>query len=255
MPPKATPLTLPITGPLTLTPLLKPGALSHPPPSPSPSIPSNLESPTCISIQTVSALLSANPITGGNFIIFRRKTRLSPSTPHQSWDVISGWGYNVTTRGTVVYTGRERALESCFVRSWGSENLQRLHDPGSDGAQGLSFALLGQGNHASYLGCRGTGSWRRLMGTEPGLDEKSTHCVFMELPQVVGAMVARGCRGEEVVEALRPGEFGTLRCDFRVGMWTEPEDEDVDVVEMDAGKEWKRGWWVTKRHGMGVWVS
>jgi hypothetical protein len=164
----------------------------------------------------------------------------------------------------VKYVSRERAVESTFASGWSADAgaLQRLY-PLRGSNEERRTALLGPGNHTSFLRRlsehNGRGTWRKLLGeVVDAVDEKEpTHAVWMDLPEVLGQMVALGVAPAELVGCLRQGDFGTLRLEFTPKEWTSPEQRvGVDgEVEREKGKEWKRGWWVTKRKGMGVWVS
>jgi len=274
--------------------IVKPGQLSHPLP---PTAGTSTESPCCISAQSVTSILLSNPVAGGNCVIFRRKTRTSsalppqplakaptasevaeaaqtgtsvaatpvsiPPIPTQSWDVISGHGFEVTPRGSVLYRGRERALESAFVGAWTSDRgtLQKLM-PLATSKVDFRFALYGPGNHTSFFRafsqCNGKGSWRRLLGEDVG-DEKPTHIVHMDLPEVLAQMVALGVNARDLVGCLKQGEFGTMRLEFTPKLWTTPEERELQLTgkerAWEKSKAWKKGWWYTSRKGMGVWIS
>jgi hypothetical protein len=268
----------------TMAPIVKSGQLSHAHPPAQPS--STVESSCCISSQSVTLALTCNPSSGGKLAVFHRKTRVTKpratmsgaaatnqpgSNSHaynstdpplrvqkKTWDVVSAHVFELVPSGCVMYRGRERALESVFVKTWTAEKgtLSRL-EPLSQSKTEYRFALFGSGCHTSYSRkfseCNGKGTWRKLLGEQ--YDEKSrgqlpTHTVYMELPEVFGQMVALGVNPSNLVGCLKQGEFGTLRLDFEPRQWTSPEDRGAD-----PGKEWKQGWWVTARQGMGVWIS
>jgi hypothetical protein len=268
----------------TITPIVKPGQLAH---AVGPSEGTKIESSSCISSQNVSSVIASNPVSGGNFIIFRRKQRVSeavvPKPPAtgdsslgttaligsappqlQTYDVVSGHGYLITATGSVLYVGRERALESVFVRSWTVDKgaLQKI-EPLRGSRREYRFCLFGPGNHTSFFRTfdefNGRGSWRRLLGEEQLAGEDrapATHAVFMDLPEVVAQMIALGVKPTELARCLKQGEFGTLRLEFTPGEWTTPDQrEEAAGMERDKAKAWKRGWWYTARKGMGVWIS
>ncbi|KAF8248961.1 hypothetical protein K440DRAFT_641662 [Wilcoxina mikolae CBS 423.85] len=190
---------------------------------------------------------------------------LNPSLQlQQAWDVISGHSFEITHYGSILYRGRERALESTFVSNWLSDkgSLQRLERL-SGSKKEYRFALYGPGNHTSsyktFDQCNGKGTWRRLLG-EPdddvGREGKSTHIVFMQLPELLAQMVALGVKASELVRCLKQGEHGTLCLNFEPGKWTTPEEREGEQEESrDKAKEWKKGWWYTERQGMGIWIS
>jgi len=189
---------------------------------------------------------------------------LNPTIQQQAWDVISGHSFKITHYGSILYRGRERALESTFVSNWLSDkgSLQRLEYLNSSKKE-YRFALFGPGNHTSsyktFDQCNGKGTWRRLLG-EPdddvGREGKSTHIVFMQLSELLAQMVALGVKASELVGCLKQGEHGTLSLDFEPGEWTTPEEREGEHEGLqDKTKEWKKGWWYTERQGMGVWIS
>ncbi|KAI5844893.1 hypothetical protein BZA05DRAFT_408869 [Tricharina praecox] len=274
--------------------IVKPSQLSHHLP---PTAGTSTESTCCVSAQSVTSSLLSNPVAGGNFVIFRRKTRTSsvlppqpqtkaptasqvtsaaqtgttvavtptsiPAVPTQTWDVVSGHGFELTPRGSILYRGRERALESAFVATWTSDRgtLKKL-TPLAGSRQEMRFALHGPGNHTSFFRtfgeCNGKGSWRRLLG-EDVADEKPTHTVRMHLPEVLAQMVALGVDAKDLVACLKQGEHGTLRLDFKPGKWTTPEERELEITgrekAWDKTKVWKKGWWYTDRLGTEVWIS
>ncbi|KAA8906117.1 hypothetical protein FN846DRAFT_1021591 [Sphaerosporella brunnea] len=193
---------------------------------------------------------------------------LSGATPHtQTYDVVSGHGYVITSTGSVLYVGRERALESVFVRCWTADKgaLQKI-EPLRGSRREYRFCLFGPGNHTSFFRTfdefNGRGSWRRLLGEAPerGVVERATHAVFMELPEVVAQMVALGIPPAELAKCLKQGDYGTLRLEFTPTEWTTPEQrEEIAGLPVAGGrnraKAWKSGWWYTARKGMGVWLS
>lgn len=223
-----------------LTPLLKPASLSHSTTSPTSIVPP----------QTVNAALSSFPAAGGTFIIFVRGIQPSPEPEQPSWDTISGHAFTLLPSGHLIYGGCERGIESVFTRQWPA--LKKL-TPTSTGDNRV--ALLASGNCTSFVVAdlkvqKGRGSWKKLVGEEEG-EGDATHCVFMELPLVVGMLIARGVEPAAVSNHLQRGPHGTVKVGGEVGEWKEPEGDE----ELVGDAEWKRGWWVTERVGMGVWVS
>lgn len=219
--------------------------------------------------------MAANPTAPGEFTVYRRLTFKSTTPLRQAFSLISGHSFRLTPAGTLLYTGKARALESAFSEAYPT---RRQVVPLVSSPQHYRFALLGPGNHASRLvvfrECRGKGTWRLLLGKAEleRIEEsegftsgrEATHCVLIDLPELVAHMMAMGVDAQDVGKKLMRSKEGTIGLAFRPDAWKEQEgrekgrtaeEEELEGHTHKGSKYWKRGWWITAGEGLGVWVS
>lgn len=118
------------------------------------------------------------------------------------------------------------------------------------------FALYGCGDHVSTVStiptATGQGTWKLLIN-EPEKSHKSTHVLYISLPELIGHMIASGVVPKDVPRSLKQGEWGCVGLSFQSTEWPGPEG----IRSSDEAKpkeKWKEGWWYTWRPGMEVWV-
>lgn len=118
------------------------------------------------------------------------------------------------------------------------------------------FALYGCGDHVSVVStirdATGQGTWKRLLN-EPRKSYRSTHVLYISLPELIGHMIACGVAAGDVTRSLQQGEWGSVKLNFHAMEWRGPESirSGRDAKPKD---KWKEGWWYTWRPGMEVWV-
>jgi hypothetical protein len=189
---------------------------------------------------------------------------LNPSAQPHIWEYISGHGFAITRQGTVLYCNRSHTLERPFNIRWKADRgtFEKAVCP-KDSAKKYRFALFGPGNHTAtqmrFNRHNGRGSWRKLLGerSDPDKkDEKPTHIVYMQVPELVTHMIALGVSPQGVVKCLKQGEYGTVTLDFEPGdKWESPEERMTPRELLSHVDKRKHGWYYTERPGMGVWIS
>lgn len=88
---------------------------------------------------------------------------------------------------------------------------------------------------------------------EPERSYRSTHVVYISLPELVAHIIACGVAAEDVPRSLQQGRWGCVKLSFTPAEWTGPGGLRSGR-DMKPKEAWKEGWWYTWRPGMDVWV-
>lgn len=138
----------------------------------------------------------------------------------------------------------------------GSNSSSSSSNDVNDALPTYRFALYGGGDHIGVVSTipavAGQGTWRLLMN-EPQKAKRTTHVMYISLPELVGHIIACGVAPENVPRALQQGKWGCVKLEFHTTGWRGPESMR-SLNDGEPKEQWKEGWWYTWRNGMEIWV-